>query len=289
PILLTCTLCIWQAGDALAQHMLALPGNAEVRSINPVVGETNDGTLNDTRVRPGIADAVRQALTVADTGAVAEGSVGAAHGTVMFGWKGGIGTSSRVLPSTLGGYTVGVIVQGNYGGVLQIAGVPIGQLLDQYSFSRDIATDTARKNPRSSTPNQERGDGSCMIVIATDAPMLDRNLKRLAARAVLALGRTGSSASNGSGDYVIAFSTAKSARRSSTLRTLTLEDVGNESTSALFQAATEATEEALYDAILTATSVSTRRTTVNALPLDTVRALLRARGITKSAAGATKK
>ncbi|MEP6765515.1 MAG: P1 family peptidase, partial [Gemmatimonadaceae bacterium] len=115
PILLTCTLCIWQAGDALAQHMLALPGNGDVRSVNPVVGETNDGTLNDTRVRPGIADAVRQALSVADTGAVAEGSVGAGHGTVMFGWKGGIGTSSRVLPSALGGYTIGVIVQGNYG------------------------------------------------------------------------------------------------------------------------------------------------------------------------------
>ena len=285
PVLLTCTLCIWQAGDALAQYMLGKPENANVRSINPVVGETNDGQLNATRARPGIATAVNRALASADTGRVTEGSVGAGHGTVMFGWKGGIGTSSRRLPASLGGYTVGVIVQGNYGGVLQMAGVPVGQLLGRYAFQRDV--ERAAGSPPggafgSALPGDlgaERGDGSCMIVIATDAPILSRNLERLGARAVMGLARTGSSASNGSGDYVIAFSTSPRVRRSPDAAVSTNDEVGNDAMSALFQAVTEATEEALYDALLMATPVSTRAGRVTALPRDSVRVLLEARGI----------
>ena len=286
PILLTCTLCIWQAGDALAEYMLAKPENAGVRSINPVVGETNDGQLNATRARPGIAAAVNRALASADTGRVLEGSVGAGHGTVMFGWKGGMGTSSRKLPASLGGYTVGVLVQGNYGGVLQMAGVPVGQLLGRYAFQRDVeraAGGTPGGAGQESTglgdPGAERGDGSCMIVIATDAPILSRNLERLGARAVMGLARTGSSASNGSGDYVIAFSTSPRVRRSPDAALSTNDEVGNEAMSALFQAVTEATEEALYDALLMATPVSTRVGRVNPLPRDSVRVLLEARGI----------
>ena len=281
PILLTCTLCIWQAGDALAQYMLAKPENASVRSINPVVGETNDGQLNATRARPGIAAAVNRALASADTGRVTEGSVGAGHGTVMFGWKGGIGTSSRKLPASLGGFTVGVIVQGNYGGVLQMAGVPVGQLLGRYAFQRDV--ERAAGSPSgaggSGDRGAERGDGSCMIVIATDAPILSRNLERLGARAVMGLARTGSSASNGSGDYVIAFSTSPRVRRSPDAALSTNDELGNDAMSALFQAVTEATEEALYDALLMATPVSTRTGRVNPLPRDSVRVLLEARGI----------
>ncbi len=285
PILLTCTLCIWQAGEGLAQFMLAKPENANVRSINPVVGETNDGQLNATRSRPGIAAAVNRALANADTGPVTEGSVGAGHGTVMFGWKGGIGTSSRKLPASLGGYTVGVIVQGNYGGVLQMAGVPVGQLLGRYAFQRDVERAAGRPPGGAlggSFPGDlgaERGDGSCMIVIATDAPILSRNLERMGARAVMGLARTGSSASNGSGDYVIAFSTSPRVRRSPDAPLSTNDEVGNEAMSALFQAVTEATEEALYDALLMATPVSTRAGRVNPLPRDSVRVLLDARGI----------
>lgn len=281
PVVLTCTLCIWQAGDALAQWMLQRPGNASVRSINPVVGETNDGGLNATRLRPGIGAAVVRALESADTGAVAEGSVGAGHGTQMFGWKGGIGTSSRVLPASLGGHTIGVIVQGNYGGVLQMAGVPIGPLLGRYSFQRSV--ETARPPGSGGAgpgdPHAERGDGSCMIVIATDAPILARNLERLAARAVMGLARTGSSASNGSGDYVIAFSTSPAVRRNPESTVASVQELGNDAMSALFQAVTEATEEALYNAMLMATPVQSRAGRSNPLPVDTVRVLLRGRGI----------
>lgn len=275
PILLTCTLCIWPVGDAVAQFMLAKPENAAVRSINPVVGETNDGQLNATRSRAGIGRAVVQALEGATTGPVAEGSVGAGHGTVMFGWKGGIGTASRVLPASLGGHTVGVLVQGNYGGILQMSGVPIGQLLGRYAFQRDVA-------PRLSGPGDdgaERGDGSCMIVIATDAPLLARNLERMGARAIMGLARTGSSASNGSGDYVLAFSTHPRVRRHPDAAMSTNDELGNDAMSALFQAVTEATEEALYNAMLMATPVSSRAGTVRPLPIDSVRTLLRARGI----------
>src|SRR6185312_7045689 len=199
PILLTCTLCVWKAADALAGWMLAQPGMSNVRSINPVVAETNDGTLNGIRDRPITPAHVRAALAAASTGPVAEGSVGAGTGTVAFGWKGGIGTSSRVLPKSLGGWTVGVLVQTNFGGILQVLGAPVGRELGKYAFKSAV--------------EHERGDGSCMIVVATDAPLSDRNLERIAKRAIMGLSRTGSSASNGSGDYVIAFSTAQSVRR----------------------------------------------------------------------------
>lgn len=289
PLLLTCTLCIWQAGDALAQWMLARPENRAVRSINPVVGETNDGSLNATRARPGIGVAVTAALAAAvasgDGAPVAEGSVGAGHGTVMFGWKGGIGTASRRLPDALGGYTVGVLVQGNYGGVLQVLGVPVGPLLGRYSFQREApwpatpwpATPSGARAP--GDPNAERGDGSCMIVVATDAPLLSRNLERLAARAVMGLARTGSAASNGSGDYVLAFSTHPAVRRTDAERVVPLQELGNEGMSPLFQAVVEATEEALYNALFMATPVSTRTQRVAPLPADSVARLLRARGI----------
>lgn len=276
PIVLTCTLCIWQVGDALAQWMLRKPENSNVRSINPIVGETNDGGLNATRARPGIGAATERALASADSGAVAEGSVGAGHGTVMFGWKGGIGTSSRVLPASLGGYTVGVLVQGNYGGVLQMAGVPIGQLLGRFSFQRDVSP---APRPGGGDAGAERGDGSCMIVIATDAPLLARNLERLGARAVMGLARTGSSASNGSGDYVLSFSTARAVRRNPDVTLVSVQELGNDAMSALFQAVTEATEEALYNAMLMATPVSGRASRVTPLPVDSVRLLLQARGI----------
>jgi D-aminopeptidase len=276
PIVLTCTLCIWQAGEALAQWMLARPENGGVRSINPIVGETNDGQLNATRSRVGIGRAVQRALESAQAGPVAEGSVGAGHGTVMFGWKGGIGTASRVLPASLGGYTVGVLVQGNYGGVLQMAGVPVGQLLGRFAFQRDVAP---RTSPGPGDAGAEHGDGSCMIVIATDAPVLARNLERLGARAVMGLARTGSSASNGSGDYVLAFSTNPRVRRNPDAMTSTNDELGNDAMSALFQAVTEATEEALYNALLMATPVTSRAGTVKPLPVDSVRLLLRARGI----------
>lgn len=280
PLLLTCTLCIWQVGDAVAQYMMARPENASVRSINPVVGETNDGALNATRARPGMAAAVQQALAAASTGPVAEGSVGAGHGTVMFGWKGGIGTASRRLPASLGGHTVGVLVQGNYGGVLQMAGVPVGPLLGRYAFQRDVERDAGRDTGRPpGDAGAEKGDGSCMIVIATDAPLLARNLERLGARAIMGLARTGSSASNGSGDYVLAFSTNPRVRRSPDASVNTNDELGNDAMSALFQAVTEATEEALYNALLMATPVSSRAGTVRPLPVDSVRRLLEARGI----------
>lgn len=280
PLLLTCTLCIWQVGDAVAQYMMARPENASVRSINPVVGETNDGALNATRARPGMAAAVQQALAAASTGPVAEGSVGAGHGTVMFGWKGGIGTASRRLPASLGGHTVGVLVQGNYGGVLQMAGVPVGPLLGRYAFQRDVERDAGRDTGRApGDAGAEKGDGSCMIVIATDAPLLARNLERLGARAIMGLARTGSSASNGSGDYVLAFSTNPRVRRSPDASVNTNDELGNDAMSALFQAVTEATEEALYNALLMSTPVSSRAGTVRPLPVDSVRRLLEARGI----------
>ena len=260
PILLTCTLCVWKAADAMTEWMLEKPGMERVRSINPVVGETNDGGLNDIRARPITAAQVRQALDGATSGPVAEGSVGAGHGTVAFGWKGGIGTSSRVLPKSLGGYTVGVLVQSNFGGVLQVLGVPVGQELGQYAFK--------------DATSHDGGDGSIMMVVATDAPLSDRNLKRVASRAMMGLGRTGSSASNGSGDYVIAFSTAKEVRRPFNAPKLQTTEIGNEDASAVFQAVVEATEEAIYNSLFQATTVSGNGRTVEAIPLDKVRAIL---------------
>ena len=262
PIVLTCTLCVWKAADALAAWMLEQPGMQNVRSINPVVAETNDGTLNDIRARPITAAQVRAALESASTGPVAEGSVGAGTGTVAFGWKGGIGTSSRVLPQSLGGWTVGVLVQTNFGGIFQVLGAPVGKELGQYAFKRDAES-----------PG-ERGDGSCVMVVATDAPLSDRNLERVAARAIMGLARTGSSAANGSGDYVLAFSTSTKVRRRFDARQLETEELANEQMSGLFEATVEATEEAIYDSMFEATTVTGNGHTVQAIPLDKVRAVL---------------
>ena len=274
PILLTCTLCVWRAADALVDELIAQPGMERVGSINPVVGETNDGALNAIRSRPVGREAVRAALAAAATGPVAEGSVGAGTGTVAFEWKGGIGTSSRVLPASLGGWTVGVLVQTNFGGVLQVLGAPVGRELGRYAFRNDV--------------ERERGDGSVMIVVATDAPLSDRNLERLAARAIMGLARTGSSASNGSGDYVIAFSTAKEVRRVLTPgapappRTLrATSELTNDDMSGLFQGVVEATEEAIYNSLFMATSVTSRGRTVEAIPLDRVRDILAKYGVGK--------
>jgi D-aminopeptidase len=280
PILLTCTLCVWKAADSLVAWMLEQPGLVGVRSLNPLVAETNDGRLNAIRSRPLSPQAVRSALQGASSGPVREGSVGAGTGTIAFGWKGGIGTSSRVLPATLGAFTLGVLVQSNFGGVLQILGAPVGRELGQYAF-------------REAT--EERGDGSIIVVVATDAPLSDRNLGRLAARAMLGVARTGSSASNGSGDYAIAFSTAESVRRRVLLpsapsdagpatrtgasdagvTTRSALDLDNDAASALFQAVIEATEEAIYNSLFMATAVSSRVGKADPIPLDRVREILK--------------
>jgi D-aminopeptidase len=262
PLLLTCTLCVWKAADAMVGWLLEQPGMANVRSINPVVAETNDGTLNDIRARPIRPEHVRAALTSASTGPVAEGNVGAGTGTVAVGGKGGIGTSSRLLPAGLGGWTVGVLVQTNFGGILQVLGAPVGRELGQYAFKREAES-----------PG-ERGDGSCVMVIATDAPLSDRNLERLAARAIMGLARTGSSASNGSGDYVIAFSTNEKVRRTFNATRLTTEELANEQMSGLFEAAVEATEEAIYNSLFQATTTTANGRTIQAIPLDKVRSVL---------------
>lgn len=259
PILLTCTLCVWRAADAMVDYLIHQPGMERVRSINPVVGETNDGLLNDIRDRPIRPEDVVQALQQADTGAVTEGSVGAGTGTIAFGWKGGIGTSSRRGTQ----YTVGVLVQSNFGGAFTVSGVPMWKEL-----------------PRPDYMVPKKGaDGSIMIVIATDAPLSDRNLHRLAERALLGLGRTGSYASNGSGDYVIAFSTAESVRRSPKDSLRQVSDLDNDAMSPLFEAAAEATEEAVYNSLFMATTVESRAGRVPAVPLEEVRAALRRHGI----------
>jgi D-aminopeptidase len=262
PILLTCTLCVWKAADAMVEWLLERPDMANVRSINPLVAETNDGTLNDIRSRPIKAEHVRAALTSASSGPVAEGSVGAGTGTVAFGWKGGIGTSSRVLPKSLGGWTVGVLVQTNFGGILQVLGAPVGKELGQYAFKREAES-----------PG-DRGDGSCVIVVATDAPLSDRNLERLAARAIMGLARTGSSASNGSGDYALAFSANDKVRRAANATRLTTEELANEQMSGLFEGVVEATEEAIYNSLFQATTTTSNGRTIEAIPLDKVRAVL---------------
>lgn len=261
PILLTCTLCVWKAADAMVAWMLEHPGMEGVRSINPVVGETNDGGLNDIRQRPVTADAVRRALDGASDGAVEEGSVGAGRGTVAFGWKGGIGTASRRLPASLGGWTVGVLVQSNFGGVLQIDGIPVGEALGRHSYRRQLMT--------------ERGDGSVIIVIATDAPLSSRQLERLAARGIVGLARTGADASHGSGDYAFAFSTAESVRRPRGQgATRPSAELNDDAISPVFLAAIEATEEAIYNSLLRATPVSGRGRTVDAIPVDALRDLI---------------
>jgi len=262
PILLTCTLCVWNAADALVGWMLEQPGMQNVRSINPVVAETNDGSLNAIRSRPITARHVRAALSAASTGPVAEGSVGAGTGTIAFGWKGGIGTSSRVLPTPLGGWTVGVLVQSNFGGILQVLGAPVGRELGQYAFKRDVESPS------------ERGDGSIVMIVATDAPLSDRNLRRLAARAIMGLSRTGSSASNGSGDYVVAFSTNAKVRRPINAHRLSTDELANDDMSGLFEGVVEATEEAIYNSLFQATTVRGIGNSAEAIPLDKVREIL---------------
>ena len=281
PILLTCTLCVWRAADAMVDTLLAMPGMERVRSINAVVAETNDGTLNAAiRSRPVRPEHVRAALASAREAPVAMGSVGAGAGTVAFGWKGGIGSSSRVLPRSLGGWTVGVLVQSNFGGVLTVAGARVGEALGRHPFTRalgDTAGASAPAAPRAPTPGT--ADGSIVMIVATDAPLSDRNLRRLAARALLGLGRTGSYASNGSGDYVIAFSTAREVRRAFDAPRVTGSELANDGgdLSAVFAAAADATEEAIYDSIFAATTVTSRGGTVEAIPLDRVRRILGAR------------
>lgn len=259
PIVLTCTLCVPRAADAVLTWLLALPGNEDVRSANPVVGETNDGFLNDIRARPITEADVLDAIKNATGGRVVEGAVGAGRGTVAFGWKGGIGTSSRKLPDQFGGWTVGVLVQTNFGGDLLIAGVPVGRELREAG-------------------NEKRGsgDGSIIMVVATDAPLDHLRLTRLANRALTGLARTGSSMSNGSGDYVIAFST-RTVGPSDRL-TDTLEVVRNDVMSGLFQATIDATEEAIYNSLLRAETVRGYRGTVRALPVDSTVMILKRHG-----------
>jgi len=268
PILLTCTLCVWKAADALVAWLLAQPGMAEVRSINPVVGETNDGyVLNAIRSRPIGERDIRAALEGARSGPVAEGSVGAGTGTVAFGWKGGIGTSSRRVTAGDSAWTVGVLVQSNFGGDLLVLGVPVGRALGREGVHRGAEAQGAK--------------GSIMIVVATDAPLSDRNLGRLAARAIAGLARTGSVMSNGSGDYVIAFSTHPSVRRRFGAARLTTSELGNDEMTGLFQGVIEATEEAIYNSLFTATTVSAKGGTVEAIPVAEVRRILDGHGMLK--------
>jgi D-aminopeptidase len=265
PILLTSTLNVPRVADALIDYMLSLPGNEQVRSINPIVGETNDGYLNDIRSRPVSGDDVLAALRNARTGPVEEGAVGAGTGTVAFGWKGGIGTASRRLPASLGGYTVGVLVQTNFGGVLTMNGAPVGRELGQYYLKQEIGDGR--------DPVSDRADGSVMIIIATDAPVDARNLKRLSARSMSGLARTGAAGSNGSGDYAIAFATANVIPANAPRRTI--QELSNESMSPLFLAVIEATEEAIYNSLLRATTTSGNGHTVEALPIDKTLEILR--------------
>ena len=266
PIALTNTLSVGAAVEGLVRWTLMQPGNEQVRSVNSLVGETNDSGLSDIRGQDLRPEHVLAALRSAHDGAVEEGSVGAGRGTRAFAWKGGIGTSSRRLESRYGGYTLGVLVQTNFGGVLSMGGAPVGKELGQYSYAPG----------RPAAPGADAGDGSCMIVVATDAPLDARDLKRLAARAVFGLARTGSSYSNGSGDFAIAFSTAPDLRikfgaDAPQRRTLLPTD----GISPLFQAALEATEEAVYNSLLKATAVASRVGAAEPLPLERVREILR--------------
>ena len=284
PVILTCTLCVPRAADAVLTYLLNLPGNEDVRSANPVVGETNDGYLNNIRLRPITESDVLQAISTARSGPVEQGSVGAGRGTQAFGWKGGIGTSSRKLPEELGGWTVGVLVQTNFGGVLSIAGAPVGRELGKYYLRGRVESgshpqeDGARGQIQAqalSEGGQDFGDGSVMIVVATDAPLGNRNLTRLARRALAGLARTGSSMTNGSGDFVISFSTTPVSRLAAA------GPVSNNRMSPLFHAAIEATEEAIYNSLFMATRVVGHRGTAEALPIDSTMAILRQHGVVR--------
>ncbi len=263
PIVLTSTLSVPRVADAVMDYMLALPGNENVRSINPLVGETNDGGLNDIRGRHITSEDVANAIREASSGAVDEGVVGAGVGTTAFGFKGGIGSSSRRLPDGSGGYTVGVLVQTNFGGVLTINGAPVGEELGRYYMRNQI-----EGAPAGGAGGVDNADGSIMIVVGTDAPIENRNLKRLAARAMMGLGRTGSASTNGSGDFVIAFSTAREPEQL----------LSNNRMSPLFLAVIEATEEAIYNSLFRATSTTGRGRTVDALPIERTLEIMRKYG-----------
>ncbi len=257
PIILTNTLSVFAAADALIDYTLKQPGNENIISINPIVGETNDGYLNNIQARAVTKEDVWEAIANAHTGSVEEGSVGAGTGTICFGFKGGIGTASRVLPKSEGGYMVGVLVQSNFGGILEVNSAPVGKELGNYYLKDAVAQE----------------GGSCMIVLATDAPLSARNLKRLAKRAILGLAKTGGFCSNGSGDYVIAFSTHPSCRVSHQAqnRTRSVEELYNDQMSPLFLAAVEATQEAIYNSLFMATSVrGFKGREVSSIPLDRV-------------------
>jgi D-aminopeptidase len=269
PIILTNTLSVGTAVDAVVQWTLHRPGHDDVASVNAVVGETNDGYLNDIRGQHVSTADVIAAIESAKSGSVAEGSIGAGTGTTALGWKGGIGTSSRLVPAEHGGYTVGALVQANYGGILRVDGVPVGRKLGRHDFRSALEDRT----PEST----DSGEGSCMIVLATDAPMSPRNLERMAKRAMLGLARTGSYSSNGSGDFVVAFSTTNQRSGTTTTRTDTL--LSNREMSPLFLATVEAVEEAVYNALTAATTVTGRDGhTKEALPLDRLRSLLQNAG-----------
>lgn len=254
PIVLTNTLNVAEGISGVVEYSLKQPGNENVRSVNAVVGETNDGGLNNIRARYVTKEDVIKAIETAKPGPVEEGCVGAGTGTVAFGFKGGIGTASRVLPKSLGGYTVGVLVQSNYGGVLEIAGVQIGQLLEKYSYKKNVMQDV---------------DGSCMMVVITDAPVDARNLERMAKRAMMGLAKTGGIASNGSGDYVIALSVCpENLVKDEEKQTPVL--LGNDNMSPLFLATIEATAEALWNSLFAAKTTTGMDGTVEALPVEKV-------------------
>jgi D-aminopeptidase len=281
PIVLTCTLCVPRAADAVLSYILGLPGNEEVRSVNPLVAETNDGWLSAIRARPVREADVLAAIRDAREGPVLEGSVGAGRGTMAFGWKGGIGTASRRLSDRLGGWTVGVLVQSNFGGVLTINGAPVGRELGR--FYLEEADRRTCDVQRETWCGEDHAAGSVIIVVATDAPLDHRQLTRLGRRALAGLARTGSSMSSGSGDYVIAFSTIRSgAHVPSGSPAVRLSDdlrvVQNEAMSPLFQAVIEATEEAIYNSLLRAVTVRGYRGTAAALPLDSTVAILKRYG-----------
>ena len=269
PVVLTNTLSVAAGIEGVVEYTLAMKGNEQAQSVNAVVGETNDGYLNDIRGMHVAPQHVKEAIMQAQSGAVAEGNVGAGTGTICFGFKGGIGTASRVLPQKVGGYTVGVLVQTNFGGVLQIDGVPVGELLKKF-FMSDLLQDDA--------------DGSCMMVVATDAPLDARNLERLAKRAFMGLAKTGGIASNGSGDYVIAFSTHTAVRvkHNPDDRTYTTSQLVNDATSPLFMAAIEATEEAIINSLFAAETMTGKEgRTIPALPRDEVIKLMKQQGVVK--------
>jgi len=273
PIVLTNTLSVGRAIEATVRWTLERPGHEEIRSVNAVVGETNDGHLNDIRGMHVTADDVMAAIDSAASGPVEEGCVGAGTGTQCLGFKGGIGTSSRRLPGALGGWTVGALVQTNFGGVLMIDGRRVGEELGRYSFRGALSSTAALKDALTSAA--ESGDGSVMIVLATDAPLDARNLERLARRAVLGLARTGSFMSNGSGDFVIAFSTKNLEPHGPRERTRSIDTVENDHMSPLFLAVVEAVEEAVYNSLTRATTMTGREgRTVDAIPIDELKAIL---------------